>query len=156
MLEKVISGGQTGADQAGWRAAKLCGLATGGWMPLGFMTEQGPRPAFAIDYGAVETTTDDYTERTRANVRDSAGTIWFGVSDSPGGRCTLEACRQHGKPFVIVADPGTDDSYRSVAEWMRVSKIKTLNVAGNRESTEEGIGSRVEAYLVRLFSVFAT
>jgi hypothetical protein len=29
MLDRVISGGQTGADQAGWRAAKQCGISTG-------------------------------------------------------------------------------------------------------------------------------
>jgi hypothetical protein len=152
MLEKVISGGQTGADQAGWRAARFCGLATGGWMPLGFLTEAGPRPEFAQLYGAIETRTDDYTERTRANVRDSDGTIWFGATDSPGGRCTLEACRQNGKPFVVIADTGTSDPPRSVADWIRTSRINTLNVAGNRESTEVGIGERVERNLVRLFA----
>jgi hypothetical protein len=30
MLEKIISGGQTGADQAAWRAAVACGIVTGG------------------------------------------------------------------------------------------------------------------------------
>jgi len=30
VLTKVISGGQTGADQAGLRAAKTAGIATGG------------------------------------------------------------------------------------------------------------------------------
>jgi hypothetical protein len=39
MLEKILSGGQTGADQAAWRAARSFGLPTGGWMPLGFLTE---------------------------------------------------------------------------------------------------------------------
>jgi hypothetical protein len=29
MLERVISGGQTGADQAGWRAAKSAGTIAG-------------------------------------------------------------------------------------------------------------------------------
>ena len=33
MIELVISGGQTGADQAGWRSAKKAGIATGGYMP---------------------------------------------------------------------------------------------------------------------------
>ena len=36
MLEKIISGGQTGADQAAWRAAKAFGVPTGGWMPKDF------------------------------------------------------------------------------------------------------------------------
>jgi Circularly permutated YpsA SLOG family len=35
MLEKIISGGQTGADQAAWRVAKAYGVTTGGWMPNG-------------------------------------------------------------------------------------------------------------------------
>jgi len=30
MLERVVSGGQTGADQGGWRAARVAGIATGG------------------------------------------------------------------------------------------------------------------------------
>jgi Circularly permutated YpsA SLOG family len=42
MITLVISGGQTGADQAGWRAAQACDIPTGGWMPLHFMTENGP------------------------------------------------------------------------------------------------------------------
>jgi hypothetical protein len=39
MLAKVISGGQTGADQAGRRAARAAGIPTGGWAPLGWKTE---------------------------------------------------------------------------------------------------------------------
>jgi hypothetical protein len=35
MLERVISGGQTGADQAGLAAAKRLGVPTGGFMPKG-------------------------------------------------------------------------------------------------------------------------
>jgi hypothetical protein len=42
MLERVISGGQTGVDQAALRVAKAIGLATGGWAPLGWETEDGP------------------------------------------------------------------------------------------------------------------
>ena len=41
MLERVITRGQTGADQAAWRAAKAFGISTGGAMPLGFLTETG-------------------------------------------------------------------------------------------------------------------
>jgi hypothetical protein len=39
MLERVISGGQTGADQGGLRAARACGIPTGGWAPRGWLTE---------------------------------------------------------------------------------------------------------------------
>ena len=43
MIKLVISGGQSGADQAGWRAAQACDIPTGGWMPFGFLTEEGPQ-----------------------------------------------------------------------------------------------------------------
>jgi hypothetical protein len=39
MLERIITGGQTGADQAGWRAARAAGIPTGEWMTRGFFTE---------------------------------------------------------------------------------------------------------------------
>ena len=59
MLGKVITGGRTGADQAGWRAACAHGIITGGAMPKGDRTEDGPRPEFAELYGAVELPTED-------------------------------------------------------------------------------------------------
>jgi Circularly permutated YpsA SLOG family len=54
MIITVVSGGQTGADQAGWRATEACGIPTGGWMPKGFLTEEGPLRWSANVYGARE------------------------------------------------------------------------------------------------------
>src|SRR5689334_22146709 len=104
MLERVISGGQAGVDQACWRAARSCGIPTGGWMPRSFLTEDGPRPEFAELYGAVEHPSSNYPMRTRANARDSDATIWFGDSVSPGGRTTLDACERLGRPVLEVLD----------------------------------------------------
>jgi hypothetical protein len=80
MLEHIITGRQIGADQAGWRAARRFGIATGRSMPHGFLTEAGPCPEFATLYGAVEID-GGYPERTAANVRDSDMTLWFGAED---------------------------------------------------------------------------
>jgi hypothetical protein len=102
MLERVISGFQTGADIAGIYAARAHGIPTGGAMPRGFLTEDGPRPDYAELYGAVELPTPSYPERTRRNVADGDGTLWFGDWHSPGGKATLDACRLRGKPFLIV------------------------------------------------------
>ena len=52
-LRKVVSGGQTGADQAGLRAARAAGIETGGWAPKGWETEEGPAP-WLSDYGLKE------------------------------------------------------------------------------------------------------
>lgn len=54
LLEKVISGGQTGADQAGLKAAKKCGIPTGGFIPPRFVTSNGPSPWLGEEYGLVE------------------------------------------------------------------------------------------------------
>jgi hypothetical protein len=83
MLTKVISGGQTGADQGGLRAAQAAGIATGGWAPKGWLTESpdGRRdvatPQLA-DFGLVECPEPGYPARTAANARESDGTPWFG------------------------------------------------------------------------------
>jgi hypothetical protein len=38
---KIISGGQTGVDQAALGAALHCGLEIGGWCPFGKTSESG-------------------------------------------------------------------------------------------------------------------
>jgi hypothetical protein len=48
---KIISGGQTGVDRGALKAAKAAGLETGGWMPRGWLSEDGPHPEFAELYG---------------------------------------------------------------------------------------------------------
>jgi hypothetical protein len=87
MLDRVISGGQTGADQAGLRAARGAGIPTGGWAPLGWLVESddGRRNIAApwlADYGLAECPEPGYPARTKANVRDSDGTLWFGQHDT--------------------------------------------------------------------------
>ena len=73
-MEKVISGGQTGADQGGLYGALDADLPTGGWIPKGYPTERGPAPDL-IRFGLVETVSPDYPERTERNVTDSDGNV---------------------------------------------------------------------------------
>ena len=151
MLDKVVSGGQTGADQGGWRAARACGVATGGWMPLGWLTEDGPRPDLAALYGAAEMPTARYRARTEQNVRDSDATLWFGSVDSPGAKVTLQAAESMGKPRMIVR-AGREVRPSDVAAWIAEQRVRVLNVAGNRESKAPGIGGRVERFLCVVFA----
>jgi hypothetical protein len=146
MLEKIVTGGQSGAAQAAWRVARAFGIPTGGWMPLGYLTEAGPRPEFADLYGACEMPSPEYREQTRANIRDSGATLWFGTTDSRGAKATFEACHQLGKSCVRVY-PGAMIQPSQVVVWIREHKIKVLNVAGDRESVNPGIGERVERFL---------
>ena len=42
LLEKIVSGGQTGADRAAFDWAIENGIPHGGWRPKGRMAEDGP------------------------------------------------------------------------------------------------------------------
>ena len=139
----VISGGQTGVDQAGLRAAQACGYRTGGMAPKGWRTDEGPAPWLA-DYGLVEGAHYSYAPRTEWNVRNSTGTVWFGDEQSPGGRLTKLACLQKYRGIDYwLPNPSIDE----LRTWIIAQRINTLNVAGNRERTNPGIGARTEAIL---------
>ena len=98
MLERpIITGGQSGVDQAGRRAAKAFGIPTGQAMPRGFLTEDGPPPEFAELYGATKLATDSYSPGPEANVRAAGGLLWFGDPTNPGGRLTLKWAGLAGK-----------------------------------------------------------
>src|SRR5262249_5491583 len=129
VLEVIISGGQTGADQGAWRAALKAGLKTGGWMPKDFLTEDGPRPEFAEAYGARELDSAEYRVRTEENVRDSDATIWFGSIDTPGAKTTLNALKILGRPQKIIK-PNDLIRPSAIASWLgRNPSIRRLNVA---------------------------
>jgi len=146
MLDKIISGGQSGADQAGWRAAKAFGVLSGGWMPRGFLTEEGPHREFADEYGATELPADSVRDRTKQNVLAADATLLFGVTTTLRAQETVGACHRFAKPCMPVY-PGASFEPCQVATWIAENTIGTLNVAGNREQEEPGIGDRVERFL---------
>jgi hypothetical protein len=162
MLETIISGGQTGADQAGWRAAKRFGLKTGGWIPRGYLTEDRLRPEFAMHYGAIEHPSREYPPRTRANVRMADVTLVFDTSRgrtleslSRGSQLTINSAIEEDKRgFTVVVRLGEPiDPKRPAAMAHRLRELnpRSINVAGNRESSAPGVGQWVEEYLCEVF-----
>ena len=145
-LEKVISGGQTGVDIAALKAARDAGLNTGGWIPKGFLTENGPDVS-RMAFGLVETESTSYVPRTEQNVIDSDATFWYGDSSSPGGKLTQRMCRKHNKPFYLA----TFMEPRLIFIIIRDCGYKTINVAGNRESVSPGIEKRAYNLLLPVF-----
>lgn len=98
-LKKIISGGQTGADQAALRAAQHVGLSTGGWAPRGFFTSNGPDPTLGTKYCLQEIELDaktprvaDYVARSKKNVDDSDATLAFRLRFSAGTDKTIGYC----------------------------------------------------------------
>ncbi len=176
---KIISGGQTGADQAGLRTAKRFGLETGGWMPRGWITEAGPRPEFAEMYGMKECKRPKgeqgdmkdwqweakcYRERTKANIRASDMILIFECSKSEnfdsfskGTQLAVNtAVKEEIRPLVIRVDlsaPPEPKRPKAVRSWITASNPERINIAGNRESKAPGIGAWVEAYLREVFEL---
>jgi Circularly permutated YpsA SLOG family len=150
-LSKVISGGQTGADQGGLLAAHKLGVLTGGTAPGGWATSFGPNmllQAFGLQAsGTLQT-------RTAMNVRNSTGTVIFAERpSSPGSMMTRRVCVELGKPYhdidlapfvasAIDGSLGTREGpsialvSSALHVWLIEHQITTLNVAGNRERTD--------------------
>ena len=97
MLRKIISGGQTGADQGGLRAAEYLRLETGGVAAKGFRTENGYQEDYLKSFGLINLGLD-YPERTAQNVQDSDGTVVFGRITSTGSKLTIREAAEWGNP----------------------------------------------------------
>jgi len=93
-VETIISGGQTGADQAGLFAASELGLKTGGTAPRNFRTEAGSNPSLLRDkFGLQASTaeTNDYKDRDTKNILASDGSVAFRLPIAKTGRGTERA-----------------------------------------------------------------
>ena len=140
-VEKIISGGQTGADEAGLIIGKELGLKTGGWMTKEFRTSEGKKPEFKQKYDMQEHSSYYYSERTYANVKDSDGTVRFATNFySAGELCTLKAIKKYDKPyFDFDLNKVLSEQIVDFVSWLKCYNIKTLNVAGNSQDSSPGI-----------------
>ena len=158
MIGKIISGGQTGVDQAALRAAKACGIPTGGWAPKGFRTENGPTPWLA-EFGLREHASADYAVRTRANIRDAGLTLILLTRESDLARGTAltlrvaQASKAQGVDHYVsvMSHRGAVERCRDALKWFANAGGSVVNVAGPRESESPGIGERAEKFLRDVF-----
>jgi putative molybdenum carrier protein len=141
----IISGGQTGADQGGLYAAEWLGIPTGGWIPKGWRTDNGPDPELKR-FNLQEHADWQFKPRTYANAAWGDGTVWFGQTNSPGYFCTRNGVKAAGKPPML--ENPTAEELRA---WVTDNNIVTLNVAGNRERTNPGIFERTRQTIVEAF-----
>ena len=149
MIERIVSGGQTGVDRAALDFAIRRGIPHGGWCPRGRRSERGRIPG---RYRLTEAASPGYPVRTGLNVRDSDGTLVITRGAPAGGtRLTVELCRQQGKPCLVV-DLGDAPDAAGFVAWVGRHAIRTLNVAGPRASTAPGIGRAAGRALERLFA----
>lgn len=144
MIERLVSGGQTGVDRAALDAALALGLACGGWCPRGRRAEDGPLDA---RYPLRETPERAYAQRSRWNVRDADATLLLARGAFRGGSAlTRRLARASGKPWLAL-DPWEAGAAARVRAWLAAERVRVLNVAGPRESQEPGVYARARALL---------
>lgn len=149
-INKIISGGQTGADRAALDFAIAHGIPHGGWCPKGRKAEDGAIP---LRYKLNEMATGDYLKRTRQNIADSHATLILNIGELDGGtKRTVSFAQQLNKPFKIVQLDSGDQKYtvEQIREWLRTACSGSLNVAGPRESKRPGVYRLSYDFLTRL------
>ena len=149
-LQRIISGGQTGADQGALLAARELGIPSGGTAPQGWWTETGCQEQLLRGFGLTENWRPGYDARTRQNVIDGDGTLILGSDATGGTALTATIARYMGKPLFLVPFPPAPDKEagKEFREWLKKFRIQTLNVAGNRESERRGIQEFTKEFLL--------
>ena len=117
-----------------------------------------------------ETKSASFMPRTRKNVEDSDATLIFVDGGMSGGSlATVEHCKKRKKLHLVLelstfrVKANGDMMERTpmeldqmtwllragrVRNWLAAGRVKTLNVAGSRESKAPGIQNRVGRFMV--------
>lgn len=150
MIKKIISGGQTGVDQAALDVAIELDIPYSGKCPKGRIDENGIIPKrfsnLEENTGEFKTEKDNYDARTKKNIEESDGTLIF-VPEIPlsqkikdGTLLTIDEVKKQGKPHLLIdlSKPQKNNS-TLIINWVNKYGIETMNVAGPRESNAPGI-----------------
>ncbi|MFW6224126.1 MAG: putative molybdenum carrier protein [Bacteroidota bacterium] len=147
--EEIISGGQTGVDRAAMDAAMECGIRVRGWCPAGRRAEDG---RIAKKYPLTETASADYTVRTRKNTEDADALLLLYQHDwDTGTNLAVKTANRTNKEVIAVDLASRQIDTCHIAELLKKKEIRTLNIAGPRESNSPGIYNKVLPFLLELF-----
>ncbi len=150
-LLKIISGGQTGVDRAALDAAMAAGISVGGWCTKGRRAEDG---AITDCYPLTETPSRVYRQRTEWNVRDADGTLVLYWGELQNGTLlTVNLARDKYRRPLLLVNLLEPIEPRLIVDWVNQNDIKTLNIAGPRESSRMGIYWMARVYLERVFAL---
>jgi hypothetical protein len=139
MLKKIISGGQTGADQAALDVAIKLDIPHGGWIPKGRKTENGPLPE---KYQLKEMSTANYPKRTKKNIMESDGTLILSHGGLSGGSALTQDYADRVQRPCLHINFNIANIFQAalrVINWIQENGIRVLNVAGPRASKDPKI-----------------
>jgi hypothetical protein len=148
LLQKIVSGGQTGADRAALDVALELGIPIGGWVPRGRLAEDGRIPE--LYPGLIEAASPDPAVRTALNVRDSDATVILSHGPLRGGSLlTRDEASRLGKPVLHLDLEQLSPAHAAerLRAWLEEHRPAVLNVAGPRASHDPRIAAATQAVL---------
>jgi tetratricopeptide (TPR) repeat protein len=153
MIEKLVSGGLTGAERTAMDFAAAHGIPHGGWCPKARAGEDG----FIIKhYNLKETPSSGYLQRTEWNVRGSDGTVIFSLGEDLTGACskTTEMAGRYGKPVIhLRRDQAYGTQAARLLEFLEKHHVQVLNISGTSASKEPAVGEFVQEVMERAFQM---
>ena len=130
MLKKIISGGQTDADQAALDIAIKLRIPHGGWIPKGRTTETGTLPE---RFKLKEMSSENYSECIKQNVMDATGTLIISYGRLTGDlESARKATLRYGRQMLGVNLDQMDDLKAALLlkDWIQLYRIEVLYVIG--------------------------
>ena len=129
-MEKIISSGHTGVNQAALTAAKLSNIKTGGYSPHKWITEKGNEYEFLKEFNMIEGQHDNYI----SNISQADGTliITWGIS-TVNASCVEIYANDNSENYMIIGVP-VEETIQDIKNWISENNIKTLNIEGPYES----------------------
>lgn len=149
MINKIISGGQTGVDRAALDVAIELKIPHGGWCPAGRRAEDGVIPS---RYNLEETSNDGYRTRTLMNVRDANATLILNYGLRLSGGTLFTASRVRSDQLLVVDITDMSFAFKT-RRWLDTVPDLfgfVLNVAGPRESKCPGIYEQARKFLLEV------
>jgi len=130
MIKKIISGGQTVADQAALDIAIKLRIPHGGCTPKGRNAEIGALPE---KYKLKEMPTDNYSECIKQNVIDSMGTLIISYGSLTGDLdYARKTALRHKRQMLGIDLNQMDDAKAAILlnDWIQLYRIDVLHVIG--------------------------
>ena len=138
-IKKIISSGQTGADQAALDVAIKLGIPHGGWIPKDHKAGDDIIPE---KYRLHEMPFTSHIGRIEKNVLESDATLIISYGELAGGPAlTRKLAMKNGRNWLHM-DLNMTPAVQAVSiisSWIRLYEIEILNVTGPKASKEPKI-----------------
>ena len=148
MLKKIISSGQTGVDQAALDSAIRMGIPYDGWI------DHTEHDVAVEKYQLHEITTGSNTNFIEKNVKESDGTLIISRGTSTNRiNFTREMLIKYKKQMLhidLTLHRNLLEAAFMVSSWIKIKKIKILNVTGPQATEDANIYIEALAILMQI------